>query len=201
MDAGEGYVRHEETETLSCGWNCSYENVISTTEHKLSDYNGVISVDGLTKVKGTVKGQVTLHSSEKIEIMGDILYDSNPLDVGSTSTDMIGMVSEGDVVVDRYAHEDNGSSDLTIQASIMALGTSFEVENYSSGSPRGTLNLVGGIVQKNRGAVGTFNSYGVASGYTKNYVYDERLMHTVPPFYPRESVFSIVYWKDLPIEK
>lgn len=199
VDGGEGYVKRIESDTVSCGTDCTTTNLIET-DYRLSDYNGVISVNGKTEVKGTVKGQITLHSSQEIEIMGDILYDGNPLDGVSSSTDMIGMVSEGDVIVDRYAHEDNGSYDLTIQASIMALGTSFEVEEYSSGDPRGTLTLVGGIVQKNRGPVGTFSGGSVSSGYTKNYLYDERLRHTVPPSYPRESVFTIVYWKDHPIQ-
>jgi hypothetical protein len=198
VDSGEGYLKHFEEETVNCGWGCSY-TVVNETDYLLSDYNGIISVDGDVKVKGTIKGRVTLHSTDDIEIMGDVKYDTSPIDDGN-STDMAGFVSEGDVVVDRYAHDDTGSNDINIHASIMALGNSFKVENYSYGGSRGTINLLGGIIQKNRGAVGTFSGGSVASGYNKNYVYDTRLRNTVPPSFPRESIFSIVYWKDKPVE-
>jgi hypothetical protein len=199
VNDGEGYFKRIEEETVSCGIGCT-ETVVTETEYLLSDYNGVISVDGNVDVKGTVKGQVTLHSTHEIEIMGDIYYNTNPLD--SSSNDMFGLVSEGNVIVDRDAHLDNGSSDLTIHASIMALNTSFEVEDYGSSGSRGILNVLGGIIQKNRGAVGTTGGWSGSTGYSsKNYVYDERLLQTMPPSYPRESVFSIVYWKDKPIEK
>lgn len=185
----EGYIKKIE----------DIDGSIVETEYRLADYNGIIRVDGQAKVKGTVKGQVTLHSTNEIEIMGDIYYNTNPLN--EASNDLLGLVSEGDVFIDRYAQNDNGSSDLTIHASIMALNTSFEVENWSSDSPRGTLYLLGGIIQKNRGPVGTFSGGSVASGYTKSYTYDERLLQTIPPSFPRESIFSIVYWKDKPVVK
>lgn len=161
----------------------------------LADINGVISTDGEIDVEGEVSGSVTLHSEDRIEIMGDITYRVNPL-ADSTSADLLGLVSEGDVVVDRYAHSANGSQDLTIHASIVALNTSFTVENYNSGGSKGTLNMLGGIIQQNRGPVGTFSGSTVVSGYIKNYQYDNRLKATIPPSFPRESVFSIVYWKD-----
>ncbi|WP_428234801.1 hypothetical protein [Gracilimonas sp.] len=194
---GEGYVKVKDV-------GCS-DPITCYDHYKLSSYENaeggvVISVDGHANVVGEVKGSVTLHAKDDINIMGDIVYDTDPR-VDSTSTDLLGLVSEEDVEVDRWAHSYNGSSDLTIHASIMALGTSFEVEDYSSGSPRGTLDLLGGIVQKNRGAVGTFSGGSVASGYTKDYVYDTRLQQTIPPSFPRESVFSLVYWRDKPVVK
>ncbi|MEX0845424.1 MAG: DUF4900 domain-containing protein [Balneolaceae bacterium] len=186
IDSNEGFVKRIKDST--------------ETSYQLSDYNSIISVTGQAKVKGIVKGQVTLHSTQKIEIMGDILYDTSPID-DVNSTDLLGLVSEGNVIIDKDAHTDNGSSNLTIHASIMALNTSFEVEDWSSGDPRGTLNLLGGIIQKNRGPVGTFSGGSVKSGFTKSYVYDDRLLQTIPPSFPRESIFSIVYWKDNPVVK
>tara|TARA_R110000868_G_scaffold304437_10_gene565155 strand:- start:28264 stop:29745 length:1482 start_codon:yes stop_codon:yes gene_type:complete len=199
-DEGFADITKEITTTYSCGtwWNpsrmCTATSWVTETLN-LADINGILSAEGEIKVKGVVKGAITLHSEDRIQIMGDITYATDP-SADSSSTDMLGLVSEGDVIVDQNAHQSSGSTDLTIQASIMALDTSFEVENYSSGGPKGTLNLLGGIVQKNRGAVGTFNSSGIVSGYAKNYQYDGRLKGTIPPSFPRESVFSIVYWKD-----
>lgn len=194
VDGDVGYANIREVTTSSCGWGCTNTNYSDWEEYDLSSFNGIISTSGSVTVEGTVKGAATIHSEDEIEIVGDIFYDTSPL-ADSSSTDILGLVSEGDVIVDRNAHSVSGSQDLTIHASIMALNTSFEVENYSSGI-KGTLNILGGLIQKNRGPVGTFNSHGIVSGYSKNYQYDGRLKSTIPPSFPRESVFSIVYWKD-----
>ncbi len=184
-NGGVGYVDIQE-------YNGSWGPV---TTYDLSTINGVISTTGRIDVEGVVKGQITLHSESLIEIDGDITYFTDPL-ADSTSTDMLGIVSEDNVRVDVNAHSASGSQDLNIHASIMALNTSFYVESYSSYSPRGTLNLLGGLIQKNRGPVGTFSGSSIVSGYSKNYQYDGRLKGSIPPHFPRESVFSIVYWKD-----
>jgi len=173
------------------GWNWS-----SPTNYDLSLYNGVISSNRKVYTKGTVKGKVTLHSAEEVEIMGDLEYATNPLQ-DDTSTDVLGIISEGDVVIDDDAHRDSGSSDININATIMALGESFSVEDYSRGSPRGTINLIGGIQQDERGAVGTFSGGSIRSGFSKNYQYDKRLQKSiVPPYYPRESFYSLRYLID-----
>jgi hypothetical protein len=206
IDDDQGFVRTVDTEwQQECEWNnwrerweCEWvEVVIDETSYLLSDYNGLISVNGEAKVKGEVKGTVTVHSTEKIEIMGDIYYSGTSLTATeATSDNLLGLVSEGDVIVDENAHREIGNSDLTIHASIMALDNAFTVENYASGSSRGVLNILGGVIQRNRGPVGTFNSYGTASGFSKNYIYDERLLQDIPPAFPRESIFTIVYWKE-----
>lgn len=183
---GEGHANIREYNGSSWG---------SWTDYDLSGTNGIISTNGRVDVSGVVKGAITLHSEDIIEIDGDITYVTSPL-VDSTSADILGLVSEGDVKVDQNAHSASGSADIDIHASIMALNTSFYVENYSSGGTKGTINLLGGIVQKNRGAVGTFSGSSLTSGYAKNYQYDTRLRGTIPPSFPRESIFSIVYWKD-----
>lgn len=183
---GVGYAAIQEWDGSS--WS-------SVTNYNLSATNGIISTTGRIDVEGVVKGEITLHSETLVEIDGDITYFTSPL-VDSSSTDMLGIVSESDVRVDANAHTSSGSIDLTIHASIMALNTSFYVENYASGSPRGTLNLLGGLIQQNRGPVGTFSGAGIVSGFAKNYQYDGRLKGGIPPSFPRESVFSIVYWKD-----
>lgn len=180
------------------GWwqTCTTTTTPVVTETvDLSTLNGVISTSGNVTVKGQVNGSLTLHSESEIEIIGDIEYKTSPLS-DSSSTDLLGLVSEGDVKLDQNAHTDNGSQDVTIHASIVALNTSFYVENYYSGGAKGTLNLLGGIIQANRGAVGTFSGSSIVSGYAKNYQYDNRLRASIPPSFPRESVFSIVYWKE-----
>lgn len=197
-DIGYADINKAVVTSYSCGTRrrpriCTNTTWVQETLD-LTTFDGIISSEGKISVQGELKGALTLHSEDEIEITGDITYHTSPL-ADSSSTDILGLVSEGDVIVDRNAHSASGSQDLTIHASIMALNTSFEVEDYNSGV-KGTLNVLGGLIQKNRGPVGTFNSHGIVSGYSKNYQYDGRLKSTIPPSFPRESVFSIVYWKD-----
>jgi cytoskeletal protein CcmA (bactofilin family) len=161
----------------------------------LSTFNGVISSSEKVYTKGVINGQVTLHSEDDIEIMGDITYSDDPIN-NPVSNDILGLVSEKNVIVDQNAHQDNGSQDLNIHASIMALDNSFTVEGYNYGGSKGVLNLLGGLIQQRRGPVGTFSGNAVASGFSKDYEYDERLLSMFPPSFPREQWFSVVYWRD-----
>lgn len=159
----------------------------------LSNYNGVISSSENISMHGTINGQYTIHSEKNIEITGDIRYNQDPRD-HPESTDLLGIVSEKEVVIDDDAHRHEGYNDLTIHASIMALNKSFKAENYNHGGKRGDLNLLGGVIQDERGPVGTFSGNSVQNGFNKSYEYDERLLEVNPPSFPRESFFSIVHW-------
>lgn len=193
------YVEFKANGTVDVRKRGGNGNWGSPVQYNLSNYNGVISSSKKVYTQGTLKGQVTLHSAEEVEIMGDLTYATNDEKNGQ-SGDLLGIVSEGDVIVDYKAHKANGNKDLEIHASIMALDESFKVEAYSYGDPRGTLKLYGGLQQKVRGAVGTFGGGQVQSGYSKDYSYDKRLGNIMPPYYPRESIFSITYWKEKPVQ-
>ncbi len=164
----------------------------------LSNWNGVISSSGTVSVQGSVNGQVTVHSSQEVRIAGDVTYQ-NP-----SGDDLLGIVSQGNITVDPGAHAINGTQDLSIHASMMAIGNgnSFQLQGWDDGTTRGTLNLLGGIQQDTRGAVGSFNpnTGNITSGYSKNYTFDQRLSQVNPPFYPRQSVFTTQYVKDKPVE-
>ena len=82
-------------------------------------------------------------------------------------------------------------NNLEVDAAIMCTGTSGDgsagswgVINYNTGSPRGNLTVLGGIVQNVRGAVCTFSGSTVSTGYAKQYSYDSRFLNTPPPYYP-----------------
>lgn len=150
----------------------------SWTNFDLTSINGVIGCTEEVHVKGTVNGQITVGSAKDIYLEDDILYAADPR--SGTSDDLLGLVSKQKVIV---AENTANNSNCEIHASILALDK-FTVQNYSSGSPRGTLIVLGGIVQETRGAVGTFGGGGISSGYSKNYQYDERLIEEIPPFYP-----------------
>lgn len=176
---------------ITSGWS-------APTNYAKEIHNGLISSTEKVFLEGTVSGQLTVHSQEDVELYGDIEYNVDPR-VDDTSTDLLGVVSEQDIIVDRNAHSRSGSQDLTLHGSFMALGDSFRVENYVSGSFRGDLDLLGGIIQKTRGPVGTFSQYGL-TGFSKKYEYDVRLGKSIPPNFPRESVFTVVSWKERVVE-
>lgn len=178
-----GCIKYETSYT----WN-------SPTSYNLSDYNGIISSSENVLVEGTLNGDYTVHSEKNVEIMGDIKYFDDPQqDPGSN--DFLGIVSEGNTIVDKNAQKAHGSKDVTIQASIMALGDSFKVEDYNQGSERGTINLLGGLIQYKRGPVGTFSSYGGYTGYKKNYTYDQRFLGRSPRGFPPSDIYDFISWK------
>lgn len=71
----------------------------------------------------------------------------------------------------------------TIYAAILAVNHSFIVDNFDCGNPMEKLNVHGAIAQVFRGTVGTHSGVEVASGYSKNYNYDERLQVESPPYF------------------
>ncbi len=123
------------------------------------------------------------------------------------STDTLGLVAKGDVIV---ADDGGGPVDRKICATVMALGApdstgsstgSFRVEDYSS-HLEGTLTIVGGLIQRQRGAVGTFSGDITGqptktSGYSKNYIYDKRVVYFPPPYFPPTNMFDLIYWQEV----
>jgi hypothetical protein len=144
---------------------------------------------GNVTVSGTLDGRLSIGANNNINIGGNITYSD------ASGDDMLGLIAEQDLVILQSSCPTNGN--LTIQASMMAMSDAFYLENWTS-SMKGTLNVLGGIIQKERGPVGTFNTYtnSKASGFTKNYVYDERLRTTPPPFFPTTEDFIPVSWRE-----
>jgi hypothetical protein len=159
--------------------------------------NGVIYIkDATVRLKGTVKGQYTVASSStksgkgNIYLDDDIVYNSDP-STNPSSTDILGIVAKNNVyITDNAVNNKN----INIDASIYCEAGSFGAENYAKRPVSGKINLLGGIIQNIRGAVGTFSGSKVLSGFTKSYAYDERLLVTFPPAFPGTGGFEIVSW-------
>jgi hypothetical protein len=162
-------------------------------------------------VQGSVNSPMTIGSDNNIIIDGNICYTDNVSGGVCTGTpaaphtDVLGLVADNfveinhPVVSDGHGGFNNASTcsatlgagtptcDLSnpyIDAVILSLTDSFLVNNYSSGSALGTLNMYGTIDEDWRGPVGTFNGGGtIQTGYAKNYVYDPRLVYLSPPYY------------------
>lgn len=147
---------------------------------------------GSLTVSGALNGQLTVGAERDVVIPNNLLYADDPR-TNPGSDDTLGIISERDVVIDDRAPEN-----LEIDGCIMALDTSFMLENYWAGPPKGTLVVYGGIIQDERGPVGTFNGRTgrKVSGYSKNYLYDNRLLGSPPPFMPTTGDYVTLSWEE-----
>src|ERR1017187_1642916 len=156
----KGWVNHILTNSPT-GDNIIY---VQTAVSGASDILGTVYLNG-----GHVTGRVSIASEDDMTVAGNITYFTDPV-AHPTSTDALGLLSYTDVWVGTSA-----PNNLTIDAAIMATGASiadnspgsFGVNNYNSGSPRGNLNVYGGIVQEVRAPVATVNKGSVGSSSSK----------------------------------
>jgi hypothetical protein len=160
--------------------------------------NGLIfAKDCVVRLKGVVKGQYTLGCSSTmlagkgtIYLDNDIVFDKDPR-IYPTSNDLLGICAENSVLItNNLANQ----SDINIHGSIYCEKGGFGAEKYDTRPISGNINLLGGIIQNTRKAVGTFGTSGIKTGFAKRYKYDDRLMVASPPFFPGTGGFEIVSW-------
>jgi hypothetical protein len=132
---------------------------------------------------------------------------------GTSGTDLLGLAANNNVEVFHPVscttgnqsscnlNRKNGSKfqDPIIQAAVLSVQHSFRVQHYEAGTSLGNLNVTGAIAQIYRGIVGTFSGNSSYSGYSKNYVYDNRLKYLSPPHFidPVQSAWGVVTWAEL----
>lgn len=155
--------------------------------------NGALFVNnGTLNIRGTLNGRLTAGASSNVIIPNNIVYADDPR-INPNADDTLGIISERNVIIDDIA-----PNDLEIDGCMMSLSTSFMRENYWVGPPKGTLTVLGGIIQDERGPVGTFNGATgqKLSGYSKNYLYDQRLLGSPPPFMPTTGDYITLSWEE-----
>ena len=196
-ESGKFYLTGDTTIVLNADgtMNVSNDNKSPKWNNKnmALPVNGALFVNnGNLTISGTLKGRLTTGASKDIYIPSNIVYSSDPR-INPNSTDTMGIISEGDVVINHDA-----SYNLEIDAAIMAMNTSFMLDDWSQGPAKGTLTVYGGIIQDQRGPVGTFNGQTnqKVSGYSKNYSYDPRLLNSPPPFYPTTGDYITLSWEE-----
>ncbi|MDE3151305.1 MAG: hypothetical protein KGL93_03565 [Gemmatimonadota bacterium] len=179
---------------------------------------GVVYVNGTAGVSGVLRGRVTLYAANgDLVLLDDMRYADDP-GLGICA-DILGLISDHDIVVADNAlnspeqvstssgsHHGGGSSfwgdfddtpDFYLHGVLMALSTSFRVQNYDSGPSsalncqgsvdgRGCLYLTGGIIQQSRGPVGLSSG----QGYVKRYSYDRCAALNPPPYFPTTGRFT-----------
>ncbi len=172
---------------------------------------GVIAFTGNTGVSGTVRGRVTLYDrGGSFVILDDLRYADDPAlgvcaDILGLLTDNNAVVADNSINTPQNINPGGGTlwkslddtQDMYVQAVIMALNTSFTVQNYSSGPSsalscqgsidgRGCLYVTGGLIQLNRGPVGLSSG----QGYVKRYSYDRCAAVSPPPYFPTTGRFT-----------
>ncbi len=162
-------------------------------------------------VKGKFKGATTLAAENFVFIVGDITYTD-------TNDDILGLVGNNAVWVWNPVRctrtcgtgttVSTGSSSATysnlladnnrtIQAAILSVAHTFQVQNFNRAGTQGTLNVMGAIAQKYRGPVGTSSSGGaISTGYIKAYEYDSRFKFKAPPKFlnPITTTYGVTTW-------
>lgn len=157
--------------------------------------NAIFYCNNNLHVRGVLDGELTVVSHQNIRIVDDIRYQGSDAQGTPPSgcNDLLGLVAERNIVfADNAANRNN----LVVNAVLMALDTSIQAENYTTGSPRGTLTIWGGLIQRFRGAVGQFSGNTIIHGYQKNYHYDPRVTGRVPPSFPLTGVYEETGWEE-----
>ncbi len=148
-------------------------------------------------VKGEFNGSMTIAAENYVYVTDDITYVDD-------SSDILGLVGNGAVWVWNPMKNSNGNvrplltdSGRTIEAAILSVAHTFQVQNYSRGSTsRGVLTVNGSIAQTFRGPVGLTNG----NGYSKQYLYDTRFSYMAPPKFlsPVSSVYGVTQYASVP---
>ena len=153
----------------------------------ISSFNGIVYVNGDCWVSGILDGQLTISCNADILIVDDVVYaDSDENGPREGCDDLLGLAAS---VRTSVADNVPNGNDCVIHAHLLACNNqSGLVENYSQGTPRGTLTIYGGLAQDKWGATGTgyYDGDGVfhlLTGYERDLHYDYRLRDILPPGY------------------
>ena len=172
----------------------------------ITSLSGTIGDNKLSGETITARNAYTIaadvNSGKNITVSNNIRYSSSP-DPSLPTTDIVnkrpgtlGLIARN-VTVASTAPQSLRIDAIMLAGSQTTADGSFGVANYSSKTPTGTLTVMGSIIQKARGAVGTFSGGAIQTGYAKNYYYDTRLADDPPPYFPTTGLYDVLSWKKL----
>ncbi len=156
------------------------------------------STCGNVYVHGDYSGKLTIAAENDVIIDGNLRRQGDGL-LGLVANNFVRVQHQFATQTSQSAcgTGSNGTSfnNLQMDAAILAIQHSFIVDHYNCGNPLGNLTVNGAIAQKFRGVVGTFNpsTGAAATGYRKQYIYDDRLKYISPPHFldPVESAWRV----------
>ena len=143
-------------------------------------------------VSGEFNGAATLAAENYVFVTGDITYVND-------QEDILGLVGNNAVwVYNPLTSTGNAllAKNRTIEAAILSVAHTFQVQNYNKGGNRGTLTVLGAIAQKYRGTVATTSGSSIVTGYAKDYRYDDRFKFYAPPKFlnPVTTTYGVTSW-------
>ena len=174
-------VIYAQTDTSTGAAPCSSQPPV------LADYQETATC-GNIYISGSYTSNLTVAAQNDVIVADDL---TRP--VGSQA--VLGLIAENFVRIQHKTLLPRGSStsictngtpnlgDITVQAAILSVNHSFTVDNYGCGVLEGTLTVKGAIAQYFRGTVGTGIGTSSATGYIKNYTYDDILKYRTPPYF------------------
>lgn len=166
----------------ACTYKYNVENADTSSELGEEEKCGTVYVEG------TYSKSLTVAGTDDVVVDGSIYPTSvaGKLGTAPSGTSTVGLIATNFVRVYHPCTTGLGGGNQTgsltnpwIYAAILSTSHSFVVDNYKCGATLGNLNLYGAIAQKFRGPVGQVGTH----GYTKEYVYDQRLASEEPPYY------------------
>jgi len=144
-----------------------------------------------------------VNAGKDVTITDNLQYKTPPdADLPASHTSNLRAATLG-VVAEDIILASSTPTEMTINGVMLAGGEntangSFYNSDYA-GKKKNNLNILGGVIQKKRGPVGTFSqsSNTLQTGYNKNYRYDTRMVDSPPPFFPTTGQFDILSWQYL----
>ncbi|MCK6619859.1 MAG: hypothetical protein HUU32_10355 [Calditrichaceae bacterium] len=153
---------------------------------------GVIRSTVDVNVKGVFNGQLTIYSTDDINIVDDLVYANNPLS-DPASDDFLGLVALDNIKITDNAQN---TSDVTVQACLFAVFGEIRAQNWSTRAPAGELRITGSMAQNTRGRIGNYDwsTSTLSNGFVRKYRYDTRLASAAPPNFPTVSHLRLLSW-------
>ena len=168
---------------------------------KLSDFNGMMYAEKANVyVKGTLDGAATLVATKKGKsgygniFQTDDLEYKDDLSKKPDSDNMLGLVAEEDIRL-QY-NSDTKGKDIITSASMFAFNGDVGPDDalVTNNHKLKEWQILGGIIAKDVRVTAHYNWVGPYEGYKFIHTYDDRFLHTVPPYFPHTKNYEVVSW-------
>jgi len=168
---------------------------------KLSDFNGMMYVEkGNVFVKGEIDGASTVVATKKGKNGCGNIYQTDDLEYKDDikkkpgSDNMLGLVAEEDIRLQYNAQTKH--KDIITQASMFAFNGDVGPDNalITNDHKLADWKILGGIIASDTRVTAHYAWWGPYEGYRFKHTYDERFLHSVPPFFPHTKNYEVVSW-------
>lgn len=192
------------TQITHPGWSApqtrTFSGVPKGYQPDANNNAAMIYVEGnINALSGTLgrNEQATVAASGDIWITGHVRYEDPPVvtDPNDNPLNLLGVYTVKDIIISASA-----PNDLDLHGVYMAgqaggsVNSSVRVQNYDTISPKGSVHMIGGIIERYYGPFGRLDSSGnLINGYARDFKYDRRMQRGfTPPYFPTTGPFELV---------